>query len=81
MRFLPDMETQAEYDGWKRGRKDGMALGLITILSTRGIPVPPQIHKLIYTCRDHKQIQRWVAAAATATAIKDVFAPDVETAF
>ena len=75
---IPEMETQTEYDGWKMGQRDGMALALITILSCRGIPVPPDIHDLIYGCDDSDQIQRWVGTAATATTIDAVFTPDVK---
>jgi hypothetical protein len=58
------VETRAEYDWWELGRAEGMALGLLTILNYRGIPVPSRIHDRIEACRDTGQIQGWLAAAA-----------------
>jgi hypothetical protein len=69
------VETRAEYDWWELGRAEGMALGLLTILNYRGIPVPSRIHDRIEACRDAGQIQGWLAAAAKARSIYDIF-PD-----
>jgi hypothetical protein len=67
------METRASVEWWELGQAEGMALGLLTVLTHRGIAIPRRFRDRIASARDIRQLQEWVALAAKARTIYDVF--------
>jgi hypothetical protein len=51
----------------------GIAESVLAILAARSIVVPADVRERITTCTDPKQLDAWIARAATATKIEDLF--------
>jgi hypothetical protein len=76
------METQSLYEMWQqkllaegeaRGEARGEAKALLAVLAARGIAVVPEhVHRIDAT-RDLAQLDVWLARAATARTIEEVF--------
>ena len=62
---------------WAQGRAEGEATGkiaaILAVLAARGIPLTGQARARIETCRDRVTLDRWIARAATAASVEDVF--------
>ena len=57
-----------------RGRAEGVAGAVITVLTARGFDVGDDIRARIAGCRDAGLLDAWLARAATATTLGEVFA-------
>jgi hypothetical protein len=57
-----------------RGKAEGRAEDVLTILTTRGIDVPDEVRDRITTCTDIDQLDTWLRHAVTAESIDEVFA-------
>ncbi|HWO22878.1 MAG TPA: Rpn family recombination-promoting nuclease/putative transposase [Kofleriaceae bacterium] len=59
--------------GKAEGKAESKAEALLTFLSARGIPIPPEVRSRIEACKDLPTLDRWIARAATAASAEDVF--------
>ena len=57
-----------------KGRTEGRADSLLTVLRTRGLPVDAQHEERIRSCRDSGQLDRWLQEAVTASSPDEIFA-------
>ena len=60
--------------GRTEGRTEGRAASVIAVLQARGLAVAPVHRARIESCSDIEQLDRWIARAATAASVDDVFA-------
>lgn len=65
---------QAEDLGLARGRAEGQANALLTVLRHRGIRVPIATREQIRAERSLKRLERWIERSVTATTITEVLA-------
>jgi predicted transposase/invertase (TIGR01784 family) len=63
-------------EGEAKGRTEGEAKGVLTVLRARGLTVDDAIRDRVLACRDLPTLERWLVRAATATSVDDVFAAD-----
>lgn len=70
--------TVAHQEGVAHGHRSGLVEGksaaIFAVLSARGVPVTAEARARIESCRDQVMLDRWIARAATAGSIEDVFA-------
>jgi hypothetical protein len=78
----PDSELESDaLRAWMqrieaRGDARGEAQALLTVLAARGIAVDDQTRELVLACTDTATLGRWIARAATASALSEVFGGD-----
>jgi hypothetical protein len=80
-RTLEDMMTSRTYEYQSdfvrryvfQGRAEGEAVAVLTILETRGVPVPDDARSRITGCTDLDELNAWVRRAVTATTVDDLF--------
>lgn len=60
-------------EGRVEGRVEEAADALFTVLAARGIPILDQARSLISACTDPDQFKKWIARAATAKTLDEVF--------
>lgn len=74
--FFDEGEFAKYCDGWvnARGRAEGAARMLLALLAARGLPVTGELQHRIEACTDAGDLEAWVASAATASSIQEVFA-------
>jgi hypothetical protein len=58
--------------GEAKGKAEGEAKAVLTVLDTRGVPVPDAIRERILACADLAQLETWLRRAVTATTAADV---------
>ena len=72
------LEARAEARGKTLGKTEGKALGkaeaLLTFLTARQLPVDAATRARIEVCTDPLVLDRWIARAATAATLDEVFA-------
>jgi hypothetical protein len=66
--------AEGRTEGEARGRAEGEALAILRVLAARRVEVPAHVRRRILGCGDRRQLDRWVARAATATTAAAVFA-------
>jgi hypothetical protein len=71
--FFDRIEAQGEARGEARGEAKGEARALLKILTSRGIDLTDEQHKMLTTCTDLERIDQWLDLALTATSAGDVF--------
>jgi hypothetical protein len=64
-------EWKSEF--FRRHARQGMAEGLLIVLSARGIDVSEDVRTRIVECTDQDQLLVWGRRAATANSIEDLF--------
>jgi hypothetical protein len=70
--YQSDFAKRYVAHGEARGRAEGEAKGVLTVLAARGIAVPDELRARILSCSDLAQLDRWLTRAATATSADDV---------
>ena len=75
MRIPEGYEYQSEFARkyFGRGRAEGIARSIVTVLEQRGIGVTDQQRIRVLGCTDTAQLERWVARAATASSSDELF--------
>ena len=71
-KYLAKGEARGRAEGEARGRAEA----LMTLLAARKIPIAAEVRARILACRDIPTLDRWIARAASATSVADVFADD-----
>lgn len=66
--------TQVTADAKARGKVEGKAEALLTLLTSRGIPVSPSARSKILACSDLARIDRWLVKAVSATSADEILA-------
>jgi hypothetical protein len=57
----------------QEGLAEGQRQALLTLLGARGFTVPEEVRARVLACADPADLTRWIARAATATTLQDVF--------
>jgi Uma2 family endonuclease len=66
-------KVEGKAEGKAEGKVEGKAEAVIAVLNARGlVPTDPQRARLL-ACRDLAELDRWLALAATASSLNDVF--------
>jgi hypothetical protein len=65
-------EQLGEARGEARGKAQGEGQAVLTVLDTRGVPVPDAVREQILACTDLAQLDTWLRRAVTATTADDV---------
>ena len=55
-----------------KGRREGRAEDILTVLATRGVDVPAEKRKQIKACENLQRLNAWLRRAVTARTIDDV---------
>ena len=71
---LRNLLQRKGYDDLESVREEARALAIIEVLTARSIPVPDHARTRILASRSADELARWLARAATASALDDVFA-------
>lgn len=71
--FVRKHVSQGIETGEIKGRAEGRAEALLTILAARGIDLPDDIRNRITACTDLDQLDTWIRRAATALSVADLF--------
>jgi hypothetical protein len=71
--FMRNLVSRAEAKGEARGEARGEAHALLTVLEARGVEVPDGARAHILGCTNVALLDAWVARAATATTVDDMF--------
>jgi hypothetical protein len=58
---------------YERGWAEGMAEGMLTVLSARGIDVPERARVQITECTDLAQLEAWLHRAVTIASVDELF--------
>jgi hypothetical protein len=58
-----------------RGQALGEGHAVLTVLDTRGVPVPEAVREQILACTDLTQLDTWLRRAVTAATADDVIRP------
>ena len=61
-------------EGEAKGRTEGEAKGVLTVLRARGLTVDDATRDRVLACRDLPTLERWHVNAVTATSVDEVFA-------
>jgi Uma2 family endonuclease len=76
-RDLADVRQEGRAEGEAKGRAEGEAKGraeaLLAVLGARGMLVSEPLRSRIDACTDVPTLDRWIARAATAASVADVF--------
>lgn len=68
---------KAVADGWADGRAAGKAEGIVNalwmVLRARKLEPTKAQRVRIETCRDHRQLERWLQKALLATRVGEIF--------
>jgi len=67
-----ELAAQHEQLGEARGKAQGEGQAVLTVLDTRGVPVPEAVREQILACTDLAQLDTWLRRAVTATTADDV---------
>ncbi len=67
------LRREIEAVGEARGVARGEANALLVVLASRGLEVSDATRERVAACRDASQLRRWIASAARATSLDDVF--------
>ena len=59
-----------------KGRAEGIAESIITLLEVRGVPVSEAQRKEILRCSDLDRLDRWLRRAALASSVDEITAPE-----
>jgi hypothetical protein len=68
-------KAQAKAEGKAEGEAKGKAEAILAVLASRGVMVTTEQRELCLECHDLAQLDAWLARAATATLVTDVFEP------
>ncbi len=68
-------EARGEARGKALGKAQGEADALVVVLEARGISVDDEGRQRVARCDDVAQLRQWIARAATAKTLDEVFAP------
>lgn len=66
-------EAEGRAKGEAEGRAKGEARAILTVLDSRGIKVPDEIHARVVGCTDLEQLDTWLRRAVTAASAGDLF--------
>jgi hypothetical protein len=73
-KILARGEAHGRAEGEARGEARGEANAILTVLSTRGVPVPQRARRRILACKDHEKLSAWLVRAVTAEKASELFA-------
>lgn len=80
MQFVTDILRMQEVakeeglaEGMGRGRAEGEALALLTVLRSRNLPLSPELRDRIIGCTDTGQLTHWLERSLTITAADQLF--------
>ncbi|OJT26204.1 hypothetical protein BO221_06495 [Archangium sp. Cb G35] len=59
-------------EGREEGLQHGLSVGILRILTARGVPVDEEARQRILTCTDMATLDRWFDRALNATTLSDV---------
>lgn len=62
-------------EGEAKGIAKGIAAAILAVLEARGLAVPVEARARIEACKDLTTLDRWIARAANAASVEEVFAP------
>jgi predicted transposase YdaD len=65
-------KAEGKAKGKAEGKAEGEATAVLTVLDTRGVPVPDAVRERILACADLAQLETWLRRAVTATTAADV---------
>ena len=70
--YRSELLREVDAQGEARGEARGEGRAVLTVLDTRGVPVPETIRQQILACTDLAQLDTWLRRAVTATTADDV---------
>ncbi len=72
--FKQSLIDQGREQALKKGREQGLALAILTVLAARKVKMNARFKTQVETCTDPALLERWLTRAATATAAAKVIA-------
>jgi hypothetical protein len=69
----PPVFKELEARGEVRGKAEGKAESLLSVMSARGLEVTEQLRERVLACTDLETLDRWIRRAVTAPTLDDVF--------
>ncbi len=73
LRRLLERELRGRAEGKSEGKAEGEVRALLTVLTARGFVVDDALRNRVESCQDLAVLTAWIARAATATALAQVF--------
>ncbi|KFA91696.1 hypothetical protein Q664_20375 [Archangium violaceum Cb vi76] len=64
--------VRGRQEGREQGLQHGLSVGILRILTARGVPVDDAVRQRILTCTDMATLDRWFDRALNATTLSDV---------
>ncbi|MFE8604278.1 Rpn family recombination-promoting nuclease/putative transposase [Archangium violaceum] len=64
--------VRGRQEGREQGLQHGLSVGILRILTARGVPVDEEARQRILTCTDMASLDRWFDRALNATTLSDV---------
>jgi hypothetical protein len=74
-RYHSELFRELDARGQAKGRAEGEASAVLTVLDARGVDVPEAIRDRILACADLDQLDTWLRRAVTATTADEVIDP------
>lgn len=59
-------------DGYRKGKLEGQAKSLLTLLEARGLKVSPAMRTKILACTDAATLDRWLKSSLSASSVAEV---------
>lgn len=72
-KFKSDFALRNQAIGKAEGKAEGKADSVLEVLAVRGLRVPDESRERILSCKDLKQLQRWLDRAVTAGSADELF--------
>ncbi len=71
--YQSDFARKYYGEGIAEGKAEGKAEAVLTVLSTRGLPIDSEARSRILACKDEESLQRWLERAVSAKDANDLF--------
>jgi hypothetical protein len=68
-------KIEGKIEGEAKGKIEGEARAILTVLETRGLPVPERVRKAVLSCTNLAQLDGWLRAAVTAPSAEALLTP------
>lgn len=74
-KFIPrtEFERQPFYRGKAEGKAEGQAEAVLRVLAARHLSPTEEQRRMILSCQDQAQLERWLDAAVTAPSVAALF--------
>src|ERR1022692_2030392 len=71
-KYYGEGEAKGKAEGKAEGKAKGPAVGVLSVLSARGLAISPEQRRSILECTDTTRLDRWISSAVAVESVDEI---------